>query len=528
MSTRRPIPAAQYLRMSTEHQQYSLENQSLAIKRYAESQGFAIVRTYSDAAKSGLLLRNRASLQRLLFDVMTNNADFKAVLVYDVSRWGRFQDVDEAAHYEFLCRQSGVSIHYCAEQFTNDGTTPNMILKVLKRVMAAEYSRELSVKCFAAQERLAQKGYRVGGQAGYGLRRMVVTSQGHAVKKLESGQFKRADTDRIILTPGPDSEVRCVQEMYQLAMRKRFSDVARILNARNRTYLDGKPWDYHRVQEVLTNPKYAGHHVWGRTTQKLRGRVRQTNAKAWIVRQNVFTPIVDQDTFDRVQAAHRSRNEPTPDDTLLKALRRLLKRKGKLTEDLMRRSNGVASHSTFTRRFGSVMRAYTLVGYSPSPRQLAVAEHCRRTKCLRQKLIEKVLALFAGKLDRIALRGNRPALRLASGRCISVLLCRYYKTDARDLERWELIPFPRENNFVVLLCLLNARYDGFHSFYVMPDMDKVHEYQIKGEHDPWLRRGIRIGRIEGLYDALRYWADTSIRSSATVQSARLGPDSLRL
>jgi predicted site-specific integrase-resolvase len=55
------VPAAIYVRMSTEHQQYSLENQSTAIRRYAESHGFALVRTYSDPAKSGLLLKNRRS-----------------------------------------------------------------------------------------------------------------------------------------------------------------------------------------------------------------------------------------------------------------------------------------------------------------------------------------------------------------------------------------------------------------------------------------------------------------------------------
>jgi DNA invertase Pin-like site-specific DNA recombinase len=55
-------PAAQYLRMSTEHQQYSLENQSFAIQKYAEVHGFEVVRTYSDAARSGLVLRQRAGL----------------------------------------------------------------------------------------------------------------------------------------------------------------------------------------------------------------------------------------------------------------------------------------------------------------------------------------------------------------------------------------------------------------------------------------------------------------------------------
>src|SRR4051794_41175923 len=98
------VPVAQYLRMSTEHQQYSLENQAAAINKYADDHTFQVVRTYSDATKSGLVLRRRAGLRQLLQDVASGNAGYKAILVYDVSRWGRFQDADESDHYEFLCK----------------------------------------------------------------------------------------------------------------------------------------------------------------------------------------------------------------------------------------------------------------------------------------------------------------------------------------------------------------------------------------------------------------------------------------
>ena len=70
------IPVAQYLRMSTEHQQYSPDNQSMAIRRYAEGHGFVVVRTYSDPAKSGLSLKNRRGLRDLLQDVAGGNTDY--------------------------------------------------------------------------------------------------------------------------------------------------------------------------------------------------------------------------------------------------------------------------------------------------------------------------------------------------------------------------------------------------------------------------------------------------------------------
>ena len=102
------IRAAQYVRMSTEHQQYSTNNQADKILEYAQRRNMEIVCTYADEGKSGLSLDGRASLQRLIADAESGQADFSLVLVYDVSRWGRFQDADEAAFYvvaKFMLRR---------------------------------------------------------------------------------------------------------------------------------------------------------------------------------------------------------------------------------------------------------------------------------------------------------------------------------------------------------------------------------------------------------------------------------------
>src|SRR4051812_28226809 len=167
----RALRAAQYLRMSTELQRYSLQNQAAAIAAYAQQQNLTIVRDYIDEGRSGLRIKGRAGLIELIKDVESGDADFDHVLVYDVSRWGRFQDVDESAHYEFVCKQKGVQIAYCAEQFDNNGSLLSSIVKNIKRVMAAEYSRELSVKVHAGLCRLTSLGYRAGAPITYGLRR---------------------------------------------------------------------------------------------------------------------------------------------------------------------------------------------------------------------------------------------------------------------------------------------------------------------------------------------------------------------
>src|SRR5882757_5979708 len=88
----RQVRAAQYVRMSTEHQKYSTENQGEAIERYAAARGIEIVKTYADQGKSGLSLDGRDALKQLIDDVQANKADFSTILVYDVSRCCRFQD----------------------------------------------------------------------------------------------------------------------------------------------------------------------------------------------------------------------------------------------------------------------------------------------------------------------------------------------------------------------------------------------------------------------------------------------------
>ena len=239
--------------MSTEHQQYSTENQSEVIRQYSENRGMAIVRTYTDAGKSGLRIEGRDALKQLIHDVENGKADFSDILVYDVSRWGRFQDADESAYYEYLCRRAKIDVHYCAEQFENDGSPVSTIVKGVKRAMAGEYSRELSAKVFIGQCRLIELGFRQGGPPGFGLRRMLRDQSGQQKGPLARGEQKSIQTDRVILIPGPPEEVEAVRWMYRLFVEegKVESEIAALLNEKGlRTDLD-RPWSRGTVHQRM-------------------------------------------------------------------------------------------------------------------------------------------------------------------------------------------------------------------------------------------------------------------------------------
>jgi DNA invertase Pin-like site-specific DNA recombinase len=240
-----PVPAAQYLRMSTEQQQYSLMNQAAAIASYAERNGFVIVKSYEDAGRSGLSLRERPGLRALLEDVMHRDIQYTAILVYDVSRWGRFQDTDEAATYEFLCKTAGAPVCYCAEQFSNDQSVASSLMKALKRTMAAEFSRELGVKSYEGEKRLAQLGFKMGGAPGFGLRRLLLSRTGKRIRLLRRGEHKSVTNERVILVPGPVHEVKVVRLIYKLLLQgMRPASITRELNRREIKNQQGRPWNY--------------------------------------------------------------------------------------------------------------------------------------------------------------------------------------------------------------------------------------------------------------------------------------------
>ena len=139
--------AAEYVRMSTEHQQYSTENQADKIREYAARRGIEIIKTYADEGKSGLRIDGRQALQQLIKDVETGAADFQVILVYDVSRWGRFQDADESASIEELLWLA-IDLRLDAKYFFVDGlqlSNPDSTLvkrNVPQRVMANRNRRE--------------------------------------------------------------------------------------------------------------------------------------------------------------------------------------------------------------------------------------------------------------------------------------------------------------------------------------------------------------------------------------------------
>ena len=463
--------AAQYVRMSTEHQQYSTENQSDVIRDYADKRMYEIIRTYADDGKSGLKLEGREALRRLIQDVESGNADFEVILVYDISRWGRFQDADESAYYEYLCKRAGIEVHYCAEQFENDGRPASTIIKSVKRAMAAEYSRELSSKVFKGQCKLIELGYRQGGPAGFGLRRMLIDINRHEKGILVRGEQKSLQTDRVILVRGPNEEVRIVLWIYEMFIHegKRESEIAEILNAKGILTELGRPWTAGTVHEVLTNEKYIGNNVYNQRSFKLKNKHVSNPPDMWVRCNGAFTPLVPDELFYTARGIFLARSRRFTDQELLDRLRALLDKHGALSAFLIDSAGDMPTSSTYRSRFGSLLRAYQLAGYQ-TDRDYRYLNVNRALRSLRPELIDHVL----GQLSKVGAKVTRdPAtdlLLINDEFTASMVLSRCRQT-ATGLLRWTVTIDQVLIPDITILVRMDAANGQPADYYLLPIMD---------------------------------------------------------
>jgi len=498
------LRAAQYVRMSTDRQQYSIPNQMAAIALYAAQHNLSIVRTYIDEATSGLKLKNRHGLIDLLNDVQSNGADFSTVLVFDVSRWGRFQDIDESAYYEFICKQARIKVVYCAEIFENDGSLMSGIFKSLKRIMAAEYSRELSEKVFAGQSRSARLGFWVGGQPSFALRRELVDGKRHSKGLLERGQQKSIHGDKVILRVGPAEEVATVRWIFETFVKDRISEtgIARQLNAKGIPHHRGSRWCLQMVGRILRNEAYVGNTIYNRTSNKLRQhRIVNPPAK-WVRGENAHEQIIPHDLFDEAQCIFERRHQKLSSEEMLKKLRILQRRRGRLSRAIIDQAQGMPRAHIYDRRFGSLRKAYALIGYTPEIDCNYLEARAARTGLI-MKLADQIVAGVPQVNPGLIAERAGGCLAVRDDFFVSLRVLRCWRHSQRKCPIWTLgwRTNPRPGLFVL------ARMDDRNERpldYILVPASGIPEARIMLSEKPLVRRlRRRFESVAGLIRALK-------------------------
>lgn len=443
--------AAAYVRMSSDRQELSIGTQLAAIQAYAEAQDLDLVRIYEDSAKSGLNIANREGMKSLLRDVLDIPRPFEVVLVYDVSRWGRFQDIDAAAYYEYTCRLHGAKVIYVEEAFGTDEEPMTALLKTLKRAMAAEYSRDLSVKSRAGQDRAVHLGYQMGQLPCIGLTRIAIDRLGNR-RPLARGQCKAMQSERIAWVPGPPDEVELTRRIFSLYADHNGSikGVAQQLRMEGLVGQDGRPFTTTRVDNLLRCEALAGNFVWGSERYAAgRAKKRRPPTRA----DNVIEPVIPADLWKRTQERLWVRRRLRRDkEQMIQVLReRLAENPGLNCLDL--EAMGVRSTRAYVNAFGSVSRALELAGRDP---RVVRAQH-ERQKLVGRRVGDRIGRDVAELMQANSLKCRQhPRSRvLVFNEAVRMRLQVLWPRVNRGVRRWHVLKARRPIADLVLLAQMD-------------------------------------------------------------------------
>lgn len=351
---------AYYRHSAQDRQENSISIQQDQVRPWAENNNVEIIHEFMDPGKSGLTAEGRPGFQDMMENWVKNRTDFQYILCLDVSRWGRFQDIDLSAQYSAECRKCGKEVIYTTlgKPRENDPLYP--VYVQFERYRAAQYSRELSDKVFRGCVKIAQQGYWPGGKPRYGFRRLLLNEARQPVHLLEPGERKSIQNQRVTLALGDEREVAVVRRIF-----REFTDggqheqaIADGLNRDGIPSPGGSTWDGGKVRDILMDERYTGTMVYNRTTQKLKTPSRPNPKEQWIRTPESFQRLIEPAVFARAQQIFSDRAKRYTPAYMLKQLESLLQVHGIVRASLVRAAPDMPSPSTYVKHFGSLDSAF--------------------------------------------------------------------------------------------------------------------------------------------------------------------------
>jgi len=283
--------------------------------------------------------------------------------------------------------------------------------------------------------------------------------------------------------PGPDNEVRMVQEIYSRFTKngQPEREIASWLNEKGILTDQGRPWTHATVHQVLTNPKYAGTNVYNRRSFKLKRKRINNPPEIWVRREDAFTPIVTQEQFGEALAIIESRHRHFTDEQLLECLKSILARFGTLSGILIDEAEDMPSSSLYRHRFGSLILAYKLIGYSPACDYSFLETNRRLREFHRQQCVSIVSELHRNGA-RVQKSPASDLLTINDEFSASLVLARCRETPAGN-HRWLVRLDNSLDPDVTIAARLKPGNQEILDYYLLPGMDTlVHRLRLAPEN----------------------------------------------
>ena len=357
---RRPKAVAYYRHSAQDRQENSIPIQREQVCEWADKVGIEIVEEFADHGKSGLSAEHRDAFNDMLENWVKVPNDIEYVLVLDVSRWGRFQDIDMSATYSAECTKHGKRVVYTSLGLPDKDDPLHSVFVGFERFRAAQYSRELSQKVFNGCAKISEQGYRAGGPPPYGLDRLLLDEARQPVQILEPGERKSIQNQRVTLTPKDDVQADVVVRIFKEFVEKGY-DECRIADRLNRDGIPspgGVKWDSAKLRHVLNNESYIGTMVYNKTTQRLMSPKRPNPPEEWIRKEGAFPGVIPRDLYEAAQAVFAERKRRATKEYLLETLRNVYDTHGCVSPALIRSQPDAPSPYAYSREFRCLAAAF--------------------------------------------------------------------------------------------------------------------------------------------------------------------------
>ncbi|HYE19747.1 MAG TPA: recombinase family protein [Tepidisphaeraceae bacterium] len=351
---------AYYRHSAQDRQENSVQIQQDQVRQWAAANGVEIIHEFADRGKSGLTAEGRHAFNDMMENWVKARGDFALVLCLDVSRWGRFQDLDQSATYSAECKRHGKELVYTAigKARAGDGFYPVMIQ--FERFRSAQYSKELSDKVFRGCVKISQQGYWAGGKPPYGLARLLLDEAKRPVQVLAAGQRKSIQNQRVTPAPGDEQHVATIRRIFHefTETLRSLAQIADGLNGDDIKSPGGGRWDGGKVRRILVNELYVGTLIYNRTSQKLKTPTRPNPPGDWVRTAGAFDPVVERAIFDHAQAVFARAATRYAPEYMLAQLERLVREHEFLRPSFVEADAAAPSLAAYARRFGSLDAAY--------------------------------------------------------------------------------------------------------------------------------------------------------------------------
>lgn len=357
----------------------------------------------------------------------------------------------------------------------------------------------LSIKVFAGHVNLVQRGFYQGGVPGYGLRRKLVDSERKEKFVLQSGERKSLQTDRVILVHGPDEEVKIIKKIFNLFIFNCFNEylIAETLNREGSTSSDSEMWNRSKIHAILTNQRLTGNYFYNKSSNKLKSKRVNNPESEWIKYEGFLEPIIPDEKFQLVQRIIRERSAHLSDNDVLNYLKDKLLENGKLSGFIINEDPNGPSSSVVSHRFGGLINAYQLIGYTPEKdySYLIINQKLREIHSSEIKRIHDYLALQNLDIatDNLLTVNNNLKISLVPSRC---------KAMKSGKLRW-IVRLERSlTPDISIVMRMNDSNTEVVDYYILPHLEKIENMLDLKESNSFLLELFRFDDLQILMNLL--------------------------